>query len=264
MSEMRRRISDHDIERLLTGKSPGDQPELLAVAEALGAARTAAYESAPQPSAALAARLDLSDEVSAAGRGEPVAYTHSRGNITMRDRIAGFGLAARISAGVGVLALGFTGVGAAGALPGPVQSAFDTAVETVLPQIETEVPVDGDGTGEIVDETLPVGSKEFSSWVREGAQDPDKVGSEFGAAVSEQARELREEKAAERAAERAEAGKPPIGKPSADDATDDISDDATNDASEEATETSGDADKPGNGNGKPEKPRNENAQGGKP
>lgn len=257
---MRRRISDHDIEQLLTGTSPGDQPELLAVAEVIGAARTAAYEIAPQPSAALAARLDVSDEVSAIGLGEPVAHSTSRGTITMRDRIAGLGLATKISAGIGVLALGFTGVGAAGALPGPVQSAFDTAVETVLP-LESEVPVDGDGTGdivdEVVDESLPVGSKEFSAWVREGAQDPDKVGREFGAAVSEQARELREEKAAERAEERAESGKPPVGKPGSDESADDES------AGDESTEPT-DSDKPGNGNGKPDKPRNKNAQGGKP
>lgn len=214
---MRRRISDHDIEQLLTGAPPGGAPELLAVAEALEAARTVAFETVARPSAELAARLDVSDEVSATGAGAPVAPTrttapalagatsaHSRGKPTMIDRIAGLGLAAKIAAGTGVLALGLTGVGAAGALPGPVQDAFDTAVETVLPQTEEEL-VDEDVLDEdVVDDTLPVGSDEFSTWVSENAKDPDKVGKEFGAAVSEQARELRDEKAAERAEERAE------------------------------------------------------------
>lgn len=242
---MRRRISDHDIEQLLSGRSPGDPPELLAVTEILQAARCAAYEKAVRPSALLAARLDVSDEVSATGRGEPVAQgekitawrTATERIPSSSPRRVSVGLVAKVSLGFGALALGMTSVGVAGALPAPIQTVFDSAVQAVIEDSGNRAPVNG---AETVDESLPIGGKEFSTWVREGAQDPDKVGSEFGAVVSEQARELREEKAAERAEERAELGKPPIGKPARDESVETI-----------------DSDKPDN-------PRNENAPGGKP
>lgn len=182
----------------------------------------------------------------------------------MVEPTARFGMAAKIAVATAVLALGLTGVGAAGALPGPAQDAFDgvvapfvTSEEEVVDDGTTEECVvddgttddgtveepivgtvdDGtvdDGTEECVD-ALPVGSKEFSSWVVQGAQDPDKVGSEFGAAVSEQARELKNEKAEERAAN---AGSNGNGGDEADDDSEDEADDET------AEETSNERGKP--------------------
>lgn len=232
MDEMSKRISDHDIERLLAGETPQGRPELADVAASLAEFRAVAHEAVPQPSAALLARLDLpvsvgaaSVAVSAAGATAPlpqsVASTaapadaersDSRGITQMFEWIAGLGLAAKITAGTGALALGLAGVGAAGALPGPLQAAFDSAVTTTVEGETTEEEVivedeiveddaEGGAAGDVegdIDETLPTGSEEFSDWVTEGAQAEDKVGAEFGAAVSEQARELREEKAAAR------------------------------------------------------------------
>lgn len=224
MNEMSKRISDHDIERLLAGQTPEGRPELADVAASLAEFRAVAHEAVPQPSAALLARLDLpvsvgaaSVAVSAAGATAPLPQSvtstaapadaersDSRGIKQMFEWIAGLGLAAKITAGTGALALSLAGVGAAGALPGPLQAAFDSAVTTTVEEETTEEEVvvedeivedDAEGT---VDETLPTGSDEFSDWVKEGAQAEDKVGAEFGAAVSEQARELREEKAAAR------------------------------------------------------------------
>lgn len=225
MNEMSKRISDHDIERLLAGLTPEGRPELADVAASLGEFRAVAHEAVPQPSAALLARLDLpvsvgaaSVAVSAAGAPAPLPQSvtstaapadaersDSRGIKQMFEWIAGLGLAAKITAGTGALALGLAGVGAAGALPGPLQAAFDSAVTTTVEEETTEeeevvvedeiVEDDAEGT---VEETLPTGSDEFSDWVKEGAQAEGKVGAEFGAAVSEQARELREEKAAAR------------------------------------------------------------------
>jgi len=226
MSEMSKRISDHDIERLLAGATPEGRPELADVATSIAEFRSVAHEAVPQPSAALLARLDLPVSVGAASVGvsaggatvllpRSVTITAastqgadrplSRGIKKMFEWIAGLGLAAKITAGAGALALSLAGVGAAGALPGPLQEAFDSAVTTTVEEETTEEEVlveeeivedDVDGT---VDETLPTGSDEFSSWVTDGAQADDKVGAEFGAEVSEQAQELGEEKAAERA-----------------------------------------------------------------
>jgi len=228
MSEMSKRISDHDIERLLAGETPEGRPELADVAASLAEFRAVAHEAVPQPSAALLARLDLpvsvgaaSVAVSAAGATAPLPQSvtstaapadaersDSRGIKKMFEWIAGLGLAAKITAGTGALALSLAGVGAAGALPGPLQAAFDSAVTTTVEQETTEEEVvvedeivedDAEGTVEgDIDETLPTGSDEFSDWVKEGAQAEGKVGAEFGASVSEQAQELREEKAAGR------------------------------------------------------------------
>lgn len=229
MNEMSKRISDHDIERLLAGATPAGRPELADVAASIAEFRAVAHEAVPQPSAALLARLDLpvsvgaaSVAVSAAGATSPLPQSvtstaapadaersDSRGIKQMFEWIAGLGLAAKITAGTGALALGLAGVGAAGALPGPIQAAFDSAVtttvegegteeETTEEEIVVEDEIVEDDAESAVDETLPTGSDEFSDWVKEGAQAEDKVGAEFGAAVSEQARELREEKAAAR------------------------------------------------------------------
>lgn len=201
--------ANHDqlLERLLSGQVPAEQTELVALSAALTELRSTAHPSAPQPSSALQSRLDAPGgaPVSAAA-GDAVADT-TPGRQSVVEWIAGLGLATKIAAGSGVLALGLTGAGAAGALPGPAQDAFDSVVNNVLPSDVDEAPVDeapGDGDETIDDGTdtdaeLPVvGSDEFSSWVSENAKDPEKVGAEFGKQVSEQARELREEKAAER------------------------------------------------------------------
>lgn len=235
---MRHRISDHDIELLLVGSDPMGQPELSGVAGAIAEFRGAAHETVAQPSAALLARLDLPVSVVVSGSSAPAAgplqhssasaegtveQPHTRGYKKMFEWIAGLGLAAKLAAGSGVLALGLTGVGAAGALPGPVQTAFDSAVETVLPLaeedttgedgiVEDDTLIDDTVTDEETTESddLPVGGEEFGRWVSERAQDPDKDGEEFGRMVSEQAQELGvengavngEERAAERRAER--------------------------------------------------------------
>ena len=131
----------------------------------------------------------------------------------MFERIAGFSVAAKVAAGTGVLALGATGVataGATGVLPGPVQTAFDSAVTVVLTDDEfveddligDEEPVTNDLVGDeepVTDDApIPGAGNEFGKWVSENAQDPEKIGEEFGERVSEQARKLGEQKRAER------------------------------------------------------------------
>lgn len=283
-------ITDAEAQQLLSGATPAGRPELDELAASIADVRRDASQlTAPQPSAALAARLDQPALGVSAGA-EP---TPLKGIKKMAASIAGLGLAAKLAAATGVLALGLTGVGAAGALPGPAQDAFDGVVSSFT-STEDEVVDDGaaeecvvddgttddgttddgtvdDGTTEdelygATDDTttdegtdegttedgtdegtvteecaddLPVGSGEFSDWVKQGAQDPDKVGAEFGAAVSEQARELKNEKAEERAANGGNNGNGNgNGQGGDDDESDDESDDET-------------VEEPANGNGKP-------------
>jgi hypothetical protein len=257
----KRMITDAEAEQLLAGTTPEGRPELAALAASIADVRAVSTAAAPQLSAALAARLESPVPAGAVADAQP-----ARGIRKMVASIAGLGVAAKVAAASGVLALGLVGVGAAGAagaLPAPAQEVFDDVITTVLvteddtltegetdgttdegvveecvvdggttdgttdeglteeeleadlygtAEESTEGTTDGstDGTAdETTDETtdgttecvepLPVGSKEFSDWVREGAQDPDKVGRDFGQSVSEQARELRGEKAEERA-----------------------------------------------------------------
>lgn len=214
---MSKRVRNHEVEQLLAGSPPAGRPELGALSDALVAFRSAAYQTVPRPSDALAAVISVpeSADVSAAtanaaakSHDSAVANEadarHPHGGKRMFEWIAGLSLAAKVAAGTGVLALGATGVataGATGVLPGPMQTAFDTAVTVVLTDEEV---VDDDliGDEEPVTEEAPIpgAGTEFGTWVSENAQDPEKVGEEFGERVSEQARQLGEQKRAERPA----------------------------------------------------------------
>lgn len=239
MSE--RANDDQLLDRLLSGQVPAEQTELSALSAALTELRSVAHVTAPQPSAALQMRLDAPAGAPVSAAAGDAAADATTGRKTVFEWFAGLGLATKIAAGSGVLALGLTGAGAAGALPGPAQDAFDSVVSTVLPTEGDEVPVEeapveeapveGDETiddGTETDAELPVGSDEFSSWVTENAKDPEKVGAEFGEQVSEQARELRDEKAAERgnAPDETPAPTDPEAPESDDDADDESGDDA--------------------------------------
>ncbi|RZT59399.1 hypothetical protein EV140_2005 [Microcella alkaliphila] len=212
---MSKRVRNHEAEQLLAGSTPEGRPELVALTDALVEFRAAAYETVPRPSDALAAFVSVpgSADVSAAAAhasakshdgalADEAVAGHPHGGKRMFEWITGLSVAAKVAAGTGVLALGATGVataGATGVLPGPVQTAFDTAVTAVL--TDDEVADDGligdeePATGEA---PIPGASTEFGKWVSENAQDPEKVGADFGERVSEQARQLGEQKRAER------------------------------------------------------------------
>lgn len=199
----RRRITHDEAQRVLAGQSLPGRPDLDALARAVEEMRIVAHAPAPQPTAALRERLAAPQAV-----GVSAEDTSPGGIKRMLTALAGWGIAAKLATGTGALALGVVGVsaaGAAGALPGLLQESFDSVVSTVETveefvdeaPLEEEAPLEDeapeDGTTEEPAEDLPVGSDEFGSWVSENAQDPDKVGAEFGQKVSEQARELRDE-----------------------------------------------------------------------
>ncbi|MET0787932.1 MAG: hypothetical protein ABWY33_01700, partial [Cellulomonas sp.] len=132
------------------------------------------------------------------------------------------GAVAQAATGASVVVVAFTGIGAVGALPAPVQDTFATVVETVTP---LEAPTSGDDTADTVtDETVvddvvteptdeatestedeaetaefdldawieagPEGYDSFGAWVTESAHNPDLKsalrarGQNFGSMVS--------------------------------------------------------------------------------
>ena len=110
----------------------------------------------------------------------------------MVSRIKALGLTAKIALGTGVVAVALaatTGAGAAGVLPDGVQDTFDHVVSTIVPAAVDETEEESTPTDETTEEPkTPADYENFGGWVSERAQDPDKIGREFGAETSEQAR----------------------------------------------------------------------------
>jgi len=174
---MSKRISDTEAEQLLAGMTPAGHPELTDLAAAIGGVRARAeFAAAPVPTAMLLARLEgkaivpisITGEATVASRStaaslSPLAVRRAaliEGVRKMFEWIAGIGLASKITIGAGVVLLATTGVGAAGALPGPAQSAFDTIVSTVTgtdddsaPYVDDESDVDDDPAPYVDDES---------------------------------------------------------------------------------------------------------------
>ncbi len=168
---MKNRITDHEAELLLAGRTPEGRPDFGELAASVASFRSAAFETVPRPSAALADRLGLPQDALVAAMATSTAASSGRvaadapsaalaaeaprtGVIRgLRERVAGFGLATKIAAGVGALALGITATGAAGALPGAMQDAFDDIVSAV---ISVERDVEGDADVVVVDEESSV------------------------------------------------------------------------------------------------------------
>ena len=144
------RITDEHAEALLNGHALEDREDLRQVAGVVGALRLASFEAPPQPSAALAARLDLDRLawVSAAqGTGVPgcdtermtvLARRPAKGKIkTALGWFAGLGLAAQLVLGAGAVSASAAGIGMAGVLPPAAQEVFDAVVATVANADET-------------------------------------------------------------------------------------------------------------------------------
>lgn len=158
---MKNRITDADAELLLAGRAPEGRPGLEELAAAVTAFRSATAKATPRPSPEMAARLDVPQDELMSARATspgtssrrfetdspaPRARMRSVGAIARAtERVSLFGLAARVAVGVGALLLGITVAGAAGALPGGVQDAFDDLVSMVIPS-------DGDDKPVIIDE----------------------------------------------------------------------------------------------------------------
>ena len=126
------RITDTDAAALVGGTAPADHPEFADVATALSAFRSAVVEPLPSPSGALQERLDGSAHL-IEGSKVVVVRPRMRGKKGIAGVIAGASILAKIAFGSSVALAAVATAGSVGVLPGPVQTAFDTAVSFVVP-----------------------------------------------------------------------------------------------------------------------------------
>lgn len=125
------RITDAEVAAVLRGQIPDARPELASVAVAVTMFRRASLETPPQPSAVLAARLDLerAARISTSARELNTSTAVTGRRRAASSGIVGLGLAAKIAIAVAATAIvGLTGAGAAGAagmLPTPAQEVFN-------------------------------------------------------------------------------------------------------------------------------------------
>lgn len=195
----KRRISERDVDAVLSGHAPASRPDLARLAEAVAEFRVAAFESSVGPSTALAERLGLQGGSKIPSRIESQPggrESRERRRVSMFSWIAGLGLAAKIALGAGVAVAATAGAGAAGVLPSGAQDAFNTVVSTVIPvshpgshgEHSTVPGSDEDGTT-APDPTSTTHPDNFGAWVSERAKDPNKVGSTFGHETSQAAKD---------------------------------------------------------------------------
>jgi hypothetical protein len=203
------RITDAEVAAVLRGQTPDARPELASVAVAVTMLRRASFETPPQPSTVLAARLDLERAARISTSGDELNTSKSLSkpqnwsstSRTGRRRVAssgvvGLGLAAKIAIAVAATAaVGITGAGAAGAagmLPIPAQEVFN--------QVTGQHP-----GGEHVSES-GLEHSEFGLTTAEEAR--ARAGAKREAALenAEAKRQAGLEKAAGQAAEQAQAG----------------------------------------------------------
>lgn len=137
-SEMIRRdqIEDAAIEAFFAGNGAGgEMASLAAFAEEV---RAVAQGPVPAPSAQLATMLahGFSTEQSPAAGAVPAPVqraTRRSRRVAVAELFGNLGMAAKAALGIGIVAAGITGAGAAGALPGPAQDALAAAVEAATP-----------------------------------------------------------------------------------------------------------------------------------
>ncbi len=189
------RISDDEAEALLRGDATGVSPELAALAESFSEFRAAAFETSPQPSAALRARLKTDAPVPAG------AISRKKRVRKMVSWFTGLGVLAKIILGSTVAAAAVGGAGVAGVLPGGAQDAFNTVVSVVVPATDDEpesTPTDDpsvEPTPEPTDGTETDGTESehpdnFGGMISEWAHNPNKgEDGPFGKDVSDAAHE---------------------------------------------------------------------------
>jgi hypothetical protein len=125
-------ISDRDAFELAYGRVPA-RPDLDGLADLLTAYRSAAIGSAPRPSAALSARLDLSATPIAMQRDAVADRSTGAGARRAASGLLGLGVTVAIILGAASGAAAVVGAGSAGLLPPGAQDAFDQVVSIVAP-----------------------------------------------------------------------------------------------------------------------------------
>jgi hypothetical protein len=145
-----KRISDRDALELARGRVPG-RADLDELADLLTEYRSAVIGTAPRPSAALAAKLDLSATPIAMQRdGQAESESKGRGARRAASGLFGMGLTVTIILGAASGAAAVVGAGSAGLLPPGAQDAFDRAVSIIVPPgvVGQETTDQGEAPGE--------------------------------------------------------------------------------------------------------------------
>ena len=123
------KLSEDAAAALIAGTAPSEHPELASLAASIAQLRSAPQR-APQPSAALIARIDLGIRPAIA----PVVNKRRR---TLTTWFVGLGVAAKLALGALLAVTAVSSAGAAGILPGAAQSTFDHIVNVVVhPSLE--------------------------------------------------------------------------------------------------------------------------------
>lgn len=178
--EMHRRdIGDAAIEAFFSGNGAGDElpASLAAIADEL---RELAVGPLPEPTPQLAALLangfsaeegDLPATALDVPGAMPGAAAPGKGRSRLAGFVAGLSAAAKAGLGAGVAMASVTAVGAAGALPGPVQNVVATGIEAVTP---FDLPDSDDGADDAT-ERANFGER-MSTDARDGGVDGKVVG----------------------------------------------------------------------------------------
>jgi hypothetical protein len=161
------RITDQQATALLRGRVPQGRDDLEPLSAMVGALRLSSFDAPPQPSAHLAARLDLDRlnwlSASAPGAGAPGCRDLEiapavRAGIRKRTLVgwfAGLGVAAQLVLGAGAVTASAAGIGMAGALPPVAQQLFDEAAAavadtgTLLGLVPEQAPAPVGGTPDV-------------------------------------------------------------------------------------------------------------------
>jgi hypothetical protein len=208
-------FSDDDaVEAVLRGEVPPTRPDLASLAEVVAGLRATTSGTPPQPSAALANLLDHGLVVPdlSIDKGDLPATAASNASTPARqvfgppkwrkkmiaEWIAGLGLAAKLGLGATVAAASVTGIGAAGALPGPTQGAFQSVVNTTTP-----FTVGEDAHGTEADKDDADRAKDAEEQAREDAEKAQQQAEDEAAKAADEAKDA-EEQAREDARDAAE------------------------------------------------------------
>ena len=162
------KLSEDAAAALIAGTAPSEHPELASLAASIAELRSAP-QPAPQPTAALIARIDL-------GIRPVIAPVVNKRRRTLASWFVGLGILAKLALGTLIAVTAVSSAGAAGILPGAAQSTFDHIVNIVVhPSLEIRnSPIGTPGTDDSITPSTP------GSGVTDPARPGDNVADDNG------------------------------------------------------------------------------------
>ena len=162
------KLSEDAAAALIAGTAPSEHPELASLAASIAQLRSAP-QPAPQPTAALIARIDL-------GIRPVIAPVVNKRRRTLASWFVGLGILAKLALGTLIAVTAVSSAGAAGILPGAAQSTFDHIVNIVVhPSLEIRnSPIGTPGVDDSITPSTP------GSGVTDPARPGDNVADDNG------------------------------------------------------------------------------------